>query len=268
MTCFFSRKGKKNYDKFKTQIKPILKELGFSKQETTLSCQSICGSSLALSQQQDLWHEEVFRKFGLERGNKRDRQTKDKYKNPTKVKKWAEQVEQKENVLEERIDHEAEEMVKRFKTLKKELLTGNNIESFKLDPPERGEKAQAYFKRITPDIQALFESSKIFESEYWKQQRKHEQEIQDVRDEMLQNERDKVFTLETEKGSLKRQYDALQTKFVETSSKLKNWRETTPEELREIAQQIENSKTNNYQEMIEKQNKKRQRQQGNEIEMG
>ena len=85
---------------------------------------------------------------------------------------------------------------------------------------------------------------------------------------MLQNERDKVFTLETEKGSLKRQYDALQTKFVETSSKLKNWRETTPEELREIAQQIENSKTNNYQEMIEKQNKKRQRQQGNEIEMG
>ena len=262
------KKAKKNYDKFKTQIKPILKELGFSKQETTLSCQSICGSSLALSQQQDLWHEEVFRKFGLERGNKRDRQTKDKYKNPTKVKKWAEQVEQKENVLEERIDHEAEEMVKRFKTLKKELLTGNNIESFKLDPPERGEKAQAYFKRITPDIQALFESSKIFESEYWKQQRKHEQEIQDVRDEMLQNERDKVFTLETEKGSLKRQYDALQTKFVETSSKLKNWRETTPEELREIAQQIENSKTNNYQEMIEKQNKKRQRQQGNEIEMG
>lgn len=88
---------KKSYEKFKTQLKKteIMKVLDCSAEKNLLSCQKFCGSRDILRQQQDLWHEEVFSKFGLERGKKKEPGEKEKYRNPTSIKKWAETLEKK-----------------------------------------------------------------------------------------------------------------------------------------------------------------------------
>lgn len=266
------KKQKKDYEKFKKQIKPFMQELGFTKTETTLSCQSICGSAYVLSQQQDLWHKEVFSHFGLERGNKKEKQTPEKYKNPTKVKKWAEKLEAKEQELEEREKNIASEMLEKYKQTKKNFLKGSNIESFELPAPEKNEKAKDYILRIQPDIDSLFDSSKIFEQEYWKLYRRHPKEIEAAR----QEERDKaqktatqlennINTQKQEKIALQRKYDALESKFNDTSRKLINWREnSSPDDLRQIAEKIENAHCQNFKQFADK----KQRQQENEQEIG
>lgn len=132
------KKNKKAYDKFKKEVKPILEELGFSKTQTALSCQSVCGSAYALSTQQDLWFEEVFQHFGLERGEKKKRNEKEKYIGPTSLKQWQNNLEAKEKDLdtkeqiffsreekiqtkEEELENKEEALIKEYKAKFEEL---------------------------------------------------------------------------------------------------------------------------------------------------
>lgn len=89
---------KKAYEKYKADIKPVLEELGFSKTETLLTCQKYCDGKAAMSALQDLWHENVFKQFGLERGEKNSGK---KY-SPTKLHKWQEQLNEKDADLKQR----------------------------------------------------------------------------------------------------------------------------------------------------------------------
>lgn len=92
---------KKSYEKFKAELKKtkIMSVLDFSTEKNLLSCQKFCGGREVLRKQQDLWHEEVFSKFGLERGQRKKPGELDKYRNPTSIEKWAETLEQKEAEL-------------------------------------------------------------------------------------------------------------------------------------------------------------------------
>ena len=89
---------KKAYEKYKADIKPVLEELGFSKTETLLTCQKYCDGKAAMSALQDLWHENVFKQFGLERGEKNSGK---KY-SPTKLHKWQQQLDKKEADIKQR----------------------------------------------------------------------------------------------------------------------------------------------------------------------
>lgn len=90
--------AKKKYEKYKTDIKPILQELGISKTETLLTCQKYCDGKAAMSALQDLWFKNVFEQFGLERGEKNSGK---KY-SPTKLHKWQQQLDEKEADLKQR----------------------------------------------------------------------------------------------------------------------------------------------------------------------
>lgn len=90
--------AKKKYEKYKTDIKPILEELGISKTETLLTCQKYCDGKAAMSALQDLWFKNVFEQFGLERGEKNSGK---KY-SPTKLHKWQQQLDEKEADLKQR----------------------------------------------------------------------------------------------------------------------------------------------------------------------
>lgn len=87
------KKLKKDYEIYKQQIKPILENLGFSKSETILNAQKICADKLTMSHWQDVFYENVFKKYGLARGEKfYEKNEKQKKYSPPSLKKWNESL--------------------------------------------------------------------------------------------------------------------------------------------------------------------------------
>lgn len=87
------KKLKKEYEIYKQKIKPILENLGFSKSETILNAQKICADKLTMSHWQDVFYENVFKKYGLERGEKFYEKNKPPKKfSPPSLKKWNESL--------------------------------------------------------------------------------------------------------------------------------------------------------------------------------
>lgn len=259
------KKQKKDYEKYKAKIKPILESFGLSKTETTLSCQKICGSAYALSQQQDIWYEKVFKDFGLERGSKKERNTPEKYRNPTNLKKWAEKLEQDQKEFDEKVENEADEVLESYRQKRTGFLRGtkseNRINGYSLPAPKFNEKAKDYKKRIQPDIDALQDASKIFEEEYWTLRRKTDTEIQNAKNNAYSENQTQQETFERELSDernktsiLQSQYNALEAKFQKTSTKLRNLREnTTPEQFRQIADRLEKSHCKNLKQYDDRQ---------------
>lgn len=110
------KKQKKEYEIYKVKIKPILEKLGFSKSETILNAQKICADKLTMSHWQDVFFENVFKKYGLERGEKfYEKNEKQKKYSPPSLKKWNESLIQQTKELE--IDQETfHEKVEQFST--------------------------------------------------------------------------------------------------------------------------------------------------------
>lgn len=110
------KKLKKDYEIYKQQIKPILENLGFSKSETILNAQKICADKLTMSHWQDVFYENVFKKYGLARGEKfYEKNEKQKKYSPPSLKKWNDSLIQQTKDLE--LDQENfYEKVKQFST--------------------------------------------------------------------------------------------------------------------------------------------------------
>lgn len=173
------KKNKKAYDKFKKEVKPILEELGFSKTQTALSCQSVCGSAYALSTQQDLWFEEVFQHFGLERGEKKKRNEKEKYIGPTSLKQWQNNLEVKEKDLDakEQIffsregkiqtkEEELKEYAAKLKELEKqykdmEEKLEKTLQDRKEILDEREKILNEYKEKVNKEINLIAEAEKV-----------------------------------------------------------------------------------------------------------
>ena len=110
------KKLKKDYEIYKQQIKPILENLGFSKSETILNAQKICADKLTMSHWQDVFYENVFKKYGLARGEKfYEKNEKQKKYSPPSLKKWNDSLIQQTKELE--LDQEKfYEKVEQFST--------------------------------------------------------------------------------------------------------------------------------------------------------
>ena len=110
------KKQKKEYEIYKQKIKPILEKLGFSKSETILNAQKICADKLTMSHWQDVFYENVFKKYGLARGEKfYEKNEKQKKYSPPSLKKWNDSLIQQTKELE--IDQEIfNEKVEQFST--------------------------------------------------------------------------------------------------------------------------------------------------------
>ena len=110
------KKLRKDYEIYKQQIKPILENLGFSKSETILNAQKICADKLTMSHWQDVFYENVFKKYGLARGEKfYEKNEKQKKYSPPSLKKWNDSLIQQTKELE--LDQEKfYEKVEQFST--------------------------------------------------------------------------------------------------------------------------------------------------------
>lgn len=220
------KKAKKDYEKFKKEIKPILKELGFSKIETTLSCQSICGSSAILSKQQDLWHKAVFKQFGLARGG--EDEIKRSYRNPTKVHKWAENLEAKELKLKEKIENQAQSIAERV-----DVILSKDLKTYKL--PWTKKELQAQFLALGSEHQALKQEIERLRKDAQTQITAH-REAQKRQDEKIINQL-KENLVEAQKTANKAKSEAEELRKFDIRKK-------SVAELREIANRKEkNSKS-------------------------
>lgn len=123
------KKLKKDYEIYKQQIKPILEKLGFSKSETILNAQKICADKLTMSHWQDVFYENVFKKYGLARGEKfYEKKEKQKKYSPPSLKKWndalikqAKELEFDQENFYEKVDQFSTE-VEKLNRAKKEFL--------------------------------------------------------------------------------------------------------------------------------------------------
>ena len=123
------KKQKKEYEIYKVKIKPILEKLGFSKSETILNAQKICADKLTMSHWQDVFFENIFKKYGLARGEKfYEKNEKQKKYSPPSLKKWNDSLIQQTKELEldqekfyEKVDQFSTE-VDKLNRAKKEFL--------------------------------------------------------------------------------------------------------------------------------------------------
>ena len=182
------------YDRYKTRIKPILKDLNISKKETTLSCQPIMGNREILRMWQDSWHKNVFSHFGLDRGELKKRGEKDKYKSPTSLKKWSENL----------------------KKLEKELVSA--YENFNKNSdflvPGKNENTQEYYKRIRFSLVGIMEELKKlknWQDIYIKLTPSQLREVADFKQKELDQEKERALE-KPEKTTMR-------------LTKVENWRE-------------------------------------------
>lgn len=226
------KKNKKNYEKFKTRIKPILEELGISKTERVLSCQKYCDGKESLSQFQDLWYNSVFKKFGLARGEIGNKRRKWQ---PAELKKWQENLERKEQELDQREQDGAQLMIDTYQSRKKELLKQGKLSEFNLPEPTRKESAKDYRARILPEVEAVKASGEIFHDEFWKLRRANNEELSEVKNNLSKE----IVALQQKNEALQVENSRLTQAEKELANMKKAWQELTPNDLRDIADRRE-----------------------------
>lgn len=145
------KKQKKDYENYKIEIKPILEKLGFSKSETILNAQKICADKLTMSHWQDIFYENVFKKYGLARGEKfYEKNEKQKKYSPPSLKKWNESLIKQTKDLE--LDQENfYEKVKQFST---------EIEKLNRAKKEFLDKVN-YNQRVQKTVEEMLEHKKL-----------------------------------------------------------------------------------------------------------
>lgn len=137
------KKQKKSYEKYKKTIKPIMEELGITKTETVLSCQKFCGSKESLSQFQDMWYNNVFKKYGLERGEKGKKRNKWK---PAQLHKWQENLQKEIQNFNSHVNKYKAEKKKRINAILQMIQQGNYE---KRDPSELMKDIMAMAEALT-----------------------------------------------------------------------------------------------------------------------
>lgn len=152
------KKQKKEYEIYKVKIKPILENLGFSKTETILNAQKICADKLTMSHWQDVFFENVFKKYGLERGEKfYEKNEKQKKYSPPSLKKWNDSLIQQNKELE--IDQENfYEKVEQFSTEVEKL---NRAKKEFLDKVNYNQRVQQTVEKMLKDKELSPKSSSV-----------------------------------------------------------------------------------------------------------
>lgn len=182
------KKQKKDYENYKVKIKPILEKLGFSKSETILNAQKICADKLTMSHWQDVFYENVFKKYGLARGEKfYEKNEKQKKYSPPSLKKWNDSLIQQTKELE--IDQENfYEKVEQFST---------EVEKLNRAKKEFLDKVN-YNQRVQQTVEKMIEKKELTENSSSKKLFSALESSLEVA-QKLKNENQKLLELKVEK---------------------------------------------------------------------
>lgn len=182
------KKQKKDYENYKVKIKPILEKSGFSKSETILNAQKICADKLTMSHWQDVFYENVFKKYGLARGEKfYEKNEKQKKYSPPSLKKWNDSLIQQTKELE--IDQENfYEKVEQFST---------EVEKLNRAKKEFLDKVN-YNQRVQQTVEKMIEKKELTENSSSKKLFSALESSLEVA-QKLKNENQKLLELKVEK---------------------------------------------------------------------
>lgn len=233
------KKQKKEYEQYKQKIKPILEELGISKTETVLSCQKICGDKQTMSHYQDIFFNNVFKKYGLDRGEKLG---KTKKMSPTSLKKWQEKLEQKEAELETKEQNILDSALQKYA----EKLSANDLlNSIQATEPGRKESAKEYQLRVIGYVDSVINGAKTYKKKCDAELKKEKEKMTEHNNEFIRGVMAENVQLKNENEKLKKIIDnepknvldtpGLKQQIAKLDKIVKHWQSLSAEQLRQKA---------------------------------
>lgn len=239
------KKQKKEYEKYKQKIKPILEEIGISKTETVLSCQKICGDKQTMSHYQDLFFNNVFKKYGLDRGEKLG---KTKKMSPTSLKKWQEKLENLEKFLDEKEKNLIDNALKNYS---EKLKIYEIVANIKDTEPGKKETVKEYRMRIQGYVDSLVTHCRNFEKQQLKKLETEKNKMTEHNQKFIGGVMAENVQLKNENEKLKKIIDnepknileepGLKQQVATLKTTLKKWQNMSADELRQLAEKKENA---------------------------
>ena len=225
------KREKKAYEDYKKKIKPILERLNISQNKTVLNAQKFTADKQTLSQLQDLWHENVFKDFGLARGERVAERQQNVAYTPTSLHKLSLDLEEQKNTLSD---------------ADRSLSERSNA----LDQRETLLKSKMAY------IDDTFKFVKEQSQEVWNELELHNKNPYHTPFDMHQFFKNVEKMLVGAFGCIKQYADKiknLEEKVEKLTHQNKIWREeTTPEQFREIADTLEKNHCRSWKQYKDK----------------